>query len=220
LLRGGLRVAHYAAFHDLSHLAASMRGVYRVQPVPGYSRPWLEISAGAQWLQHRDSDLRDGVIGTAALGAGSQLSDRVRATFNAGLERRNADGPLYDLSQSKLWATLDYRLGLAATAYASAARVTGDQVFNAISATGQGWLAPVAKASAPDPALASEFGGVAPQAYRLDATTYLYEIGVNFPLSGTQSLDLSGSYFDSHADRGAGRYDGSVLRLSYLVRFR
>jgi hypothetical protein len=219
--RGGLRLAEHITFGDLSHLAASARLIYRVQPQPGYTSPWVEAAASAQWLRHRDSDLRDGLIASASLGVGSYLTDRLRASLNAGLEKRTAsEGALYDLSQNRVWVTLDYRVGLAATLYGSLTRLAGDQVFNAISATGQGWLAPYAEVAVPDPALAEEFGGTAPTGYRIEATTFIYEIGLNLPLRGNQALDLSASYFDAEADQGPGTYDGAALRLTYMYRFR
>jgi hypothetical protein len=219
--RGGLRLAEHSTFGDLSHLTASARLIYRAQPQPGYTSPWIEAAAAVQWLRHRGSDLRDGFIGSASLGVGSYLTDRVRASLNGGLEKRAAsEGALYDLTQNRIWATLDYRVGLAATVYGSLTRLSGDQVFNAISVTGQGWLAPYAEVATPDPALAGEFGGVAPTGYRIEATTLVYELGVNLPLRGNQALDISASYFDANADQGPGKYDGAALRLMYMYRFR
>ena len=121
---------------------------------------------------------------------------------------------------NKVWATLDYRVGVAATLYGSFTWLDGDQVFNAVSANGQSWLAPYADVIAADPALAGEFGGVAPLGYRIEATTFLYELGLNIPLRANQAIDLSGAYFDSEADQGRGSYDGMALRALYMYRFR
>jgi len=221
VLRGGLRLAEHATFGDLSHLAASARAAYRFQPGLGYSQPWFELAGSAQWLKHRDSDLRDGSIISASLGAGSYLTDRVRATLNAGLEKRaGSEGALYDLSQNRIWATLDYRVGVSAVMYGSVTRLAGDQVFNALSAAGQAMLSPYYEVNAPDPALAEKFNGMAPTGYRIEATTFTYELGLNFPFRGNQALDVSASYFDAEADRGRGTYDGAVIRLTYIYRFR
>jgi hypothetical protein len=221
VLRGGLRLSEHLTFGDLSNLAASVRAAYRVQPLVGYSKPWIEVAGSAQWLKHSDSELRDGYIASASVGVGSYLTDRVRASLNVGLEERaGSEGALYDLSQNRIWATLDYRVGVAATLYGSLTWLAGDQVFNAASASGQNWLAPYADVIVADPALADEFGGVAPLGYRIEATTFLYELGLNFPLRDNQAIDLSGSYFDSEADQGRGSYDGAALRIIYMYRFR
>jgi hypothetical protein len=221
VVRGGLRLAEFATFSDLSQVAAIARATYRVQPQAGYSKPWLEVAGTAQWLKHRDSDLRDGFIASASVGVGSYLTDRVRASLNGGLDRRTAsEGELYDLSQNRIWATLDYRVGISAALYGNVTWRAGDQVFNAVSTIGQGWLVPYAEASAADPALADEFGGVAPTGYRIEATTFVYELGLNFPFGGNQALDVSAAYFDADADQGPGTYDGASVRLIYMVRFR
>jgi hypothetical protein len=68
-----------------------------------------------------------------------------------------------------------------------------------------------------DPALASGFGGRAPDAYRLDATTLIFELGLNYALSGRQALDFSFLRFNSKAD--VGDYDGNQVRATYLHRF-
>ncbi len=221
VMRGGLRLAEHTTFGDLSHVAASARAIYRLQPQPGYSQPWFEIAGAGQWLQHRDSDLRDGFIASASLGAGSYLTDRVRASINAGLEERiGSEGTLYDLTQNRIWGTLDYRVGLAATLYGSVIRLAGDQVFNAGSAAGQAGLSPYYDVRVRDPALSEEFNGVAPYGYRLEATTYIFELGLNLPLRGNQAIDLSGSFFDSSTDRGSQSYDGAAVRAIYMYRFR
>lgn len=220
LARGGIRLAEHTTFGDVSHIAVEARGSYRLQPTPGYTQPWFELAAMTQWFRHRDSELRDGFLSSAMLGAGSHLTDRIRVAAHGSLEKRASHGSVYDLSQNRLWVMLDYRLGPAAVLYTSIARINGDHVFNAVSAEGQAWLAPYYEVNASDPALAEEFGGVSPTAYRLDASTLAYELGANIPLRGNQAIDISASWFDTEADRGPGTYDGAALRFAYLYRFR
>lgn len=71
----------------------------------------------------------------------------------------------------------------------------------------------------PDPAFADAFGGAPVTAYRMEATTMLFETGVNIPIRGNQALDF-GASFDSEADQGGGTYDGAIYRIGYLYRFR
>jgi hypothetical protein len=221
VLRGGLKLSQYLAFRDLSNVALSGRAAWRIQPSPGYSAPWLEIAGSGAWLRHSDSDLRDGWIAGVTVGGGSYLTDRVRVGAGAGIEERSADeGTLYDLSTHRLWATLDYRVGISSTVYGSVTRIAGDHVFNAVYGPSKGRLASYADALAGDPSLAEEFGGVTPVGYRIDATTFVYELGLNLPLTGSQALDLSAAYFDSETDRGGLSYDGVALRAMYMIRFR
>jgi hypothetical protein len=221
VLRGGLALSQHLGFRDLSNVALSGRAAWRVQPSPGYSAPWLEIAGAASLLRHSDSDLRDGWIAGVTAGGGSYLTDRVRVSVGAGIEERAADeGALYDLSTNRIWATLDYRVGIATTVYGSVTRIAGDHVFNAVYGPSKGQLATYADVLAADPALADEFGGTVPIGYRIDATTLVYELGLNLPLTGSQAIDLSASYFDSETGRGGQSYDGIALRAMYMIRFR
>lgn len=221
VLRGGLKLSQYLAFRDLSNIALSGRAAWRYQPNLSYSAPWLEVAGSATWLKHSDSEMRDGFVVAASVGGGSHVTDRIRIGVGAGIEERTADsGALYELSTNRIWATLDYRVGIASTVYGSLTRIAGDHVFNAIYGPSQTLLATYANAIAADPALADEFGGIAPLGYRLDATTFVYELGFNLPLKGNQAIDLSASFFDSESDRGGQSYDGMALRAMYMYRFR
>lgn len=221
VLRGGMKLSQFLAFRDLSNVALSGRAAYRYQPSLSYSAPWLEVAGSATWLKHSDNELRDGFVVAASVGGGSYVTDRIRIGVGAGIEERTADnGALYELSTNRIWATLDYRLGISSTVYGSLTRIAGDHVFNAIYGPAQTLLSTYASAIAADPALADEFGGVAPLGYRLDATTFVYELGFNYPLKGNQAIDLSVSIFDSESDQGGQSYDGMALRAMYMYRFR
>lgn len=221
VLRGGLKLSEYLAFGDLSNVTLSGRAAYRYQPSLSYSAPWLELAGSAAWLRHSDSKLRDGFIIGVSIGGGSHVTDRVRVGVGAGIEERTADdGALYELSTNRIWATLDYRIGISSTVYGSVTRIAGDHVFNANYGPSQTLLSTYADAIVADPALAKEFNGTAPLGYRLEAATFVYEIGFNLPIKGNQAVDLSASYFDTETDRGEQSYDGMALRAMYMYRFR
>jgi hypothetical protein len=97
--------------------------------------------------------------------------------------------------------------------------VAGDQVFTLFNTAAWAPLYAYAKAVATDTVFSSAFGG-APTAYRLDAKTDRYELGLNIALNGSNALDLGWSHFDSRADHGGGKYDGDAFRVGYLYRFR
>jgi len=62
LLRAAARYSHFTTFDDLSNLALSGRAAWRAQPGLGYSAPIYEVAGSLTWLQHADSELRDGTI--------------------------------------------------------------------------------------------------------------------------------------------------------------
>lgn len=221
VLRGSLRLREHREFGDLSQVAALGRTAYRFQPTPGFTSPWVEIAAAAEILSHRDSSLRDGSILSGTLSVGRYLTDRIRAIAGLGVdEREGRDGALYDLSTTRAWLGLDYRVGMKSTLYGNAAWIRGDHVFTASYPNAQNWLSPYADVIAADPAFTGAFGGVPTTAYRLEAKTVALEIGLNVPLTGTRALDIGASWFESEADAGNSSYDGTAVRIGYLVHFR
>lgn len=221
VVRGGLRLREHREFGDLSNLAALGRAAYRFQPSPGYTGTWIELSGTAEVLRYRDSGLRDGYIVTGSASVGKYLTDRIRLDAGLGLdEREGKDDSLYDLSTTRAWLTLDYRVTPRITLYGRTTWIQGDHVFTASNLATQGQLGSYSDVIAADPAFADAFGGAPGTAYRIEATTLLIDVGVNIPIKGHQALDFGASWFDSEADRGGARYDGATFRLAYLYRFR
>lgn len=216
VLRGIARYSHFMDIDDISNLALIGRAAWRYQPTLGYSAPWYELAAQVQWLQHADSELRDGSIVTFEAGVGSHVSDRLRLAAGIGFDERSGDDTgVYDLSTTRVWGSMDYRVGVRNALYARLTHQTGDQVFNVIPALGLGvW--------APDPALASVYGAPG-NAYRVDATTLIYELGFNYALARGRALDFSFTRTSSKAEEGPAqgdKYNVNQVRASYLHRFQ
>ncbi|MEO8159686.1 MAG: hypothetical protein ABI648_17945 [Betaproteobacteria bacterium] len=220
VLRAAMRATQFADFHGLSNLAASGRAAYRIQPSPGFTNPWLELSGQVDAFRYRDSAIRDGYAGAIAASVGKYFTDRIRSEAGIGLDRRSgSEGGVYDLSNRKIWMALDYRLTARTILYGSATRMDGEQVFTLFNTGAWSGLYAYGKAQAADPVFASAFGG-APTAYRVDARTDRYELGINIALQSNNALDLGWSHFDARADQGGGKYSGDALRIGYLHRFR
>ena len=220
VLRAAIRATEFFEFTDLSSLGISGRAAYRFQPSPGFTSPWIELAGQLDGFRYRDSDIRNGYAGSASASVGKYFTDRIRIEAGAGFDRRGGgEGGVYDMSNRKVWAALDYKLTPKATAYGSFTWMDGDQVFTLFNTAAWAPLYAYAKAVAADPVFASAFAG-APTAYRLDAQTNRYELGINISLNGSNALDLGWSHFDSRADRGSGKYDGDAFRVGFLHRFR
>lgn len=218
LFRAIARYSHFTDIKDISNLALIGRAAWRYQPTPGYSAPWFELAGQAELLRHSDSELRDGNIIGGEASVGSHVTDRTRLSAGLGLDKRSGGGPagLYDLSTNRLWATIDYRVGVRNTIYGRFTRLAGDQVFNSITVSG---LSPVWE---PDPVFVGVLGR-ATDSYRLDATTLSLEVGFNYPLGRGQALDFSAARHDSKAGEGpveGVKYSITQLRASYLYRFQ
>ncbi len=223
LFRAAASYSHFVTFDDLSHLSLSGRAAWRIQPGTGFSSPIFEVAGKFAWLQHAEIKLRDGTIATLEASVGSHLTDRVRLGVGVGADRRNGGDPgrpgevaIYDLDSTRIWAGLDYRFGARNTAYVRVMQVGGDQVFNSVTVAG------LTGAWATDPAFASELGR-ATDSYRVDSTTLVYDIGVNVPLGREHSLDFLYSRYSSKAEEGSqlgNKYNGTILRATYLYRFQ
>lgn len=218
--RGGLRIAGYARYSDLSFVSLSGRADYRYQRQPGFTGTVYQLSAAVDGLQHLDSRIRDSVIADLSIGVGRHMTDRIRLGAGLGHEWRAARGDVYDTSATRVQGTVDYRLPPRGALYTRLTYIDGDQVFNSAYGGTQASLWTYGSASAPDPALTRAFGGKTPTAYRVDAQTWVYDVGLNHALDGTRSLDFSVGYSDSEARGAAVSYDSWQARLTYLHRFR
>ena len=223
LFRGAARYSQFVTFSDLSNLALSGRAAWRTQPGRDFSSPIYEVAANLVWLQHSDSDLRDGTIATIEGSIGSHLTDRVRLGAGLAWDTRNGGDPgragevaIYDMDNVRLWGSVDYRFGTRNTAYARLTQVSGDQVFNSVTVNS------LSGAWATDPAFADELGRPT-DSYRVDASTLVYEIGVNLPLAGGHTLDFLLSGYSAKAEEGpqsGNKYSGTILRATYFYRFQ
>lgn len=220
VLRGTVRATEFFDFQDLSSLGISGRASYRFQPSPGFTSPWIELAGQLDGFKYRDSELRDGYAASTSASVGKHFTDRIRMEAGAGFERRGGGNRgVYDLSNRKIWTALDYKLTSKTTLYGSATWMDGEQVFTLFDTAASAPIYTYAKAAAADSVFSSAFGG-APTAYRVEARTDRYELGVNIALRGNNALDFGWSRFDSRADRGGGKYDGDAFRIGYLLRFR
>lgn len=218
LLRGSVRYERYLDFDDLSNLSLNGRVAWRFQPNPGLTGTSFELAAQARMLEHSDSNIRDGYLYSVSASLGKHFTDRVRLGGGISLDERRADeGEVYNLSSNSVWLSADYRL-TTAIIYGSVTRISGDHAITTGEGTYPG-LSGYYDASVVDTAFTDAFGAYAPWAYRIDAQTMSFELGVNLPLRGKHTLDFSARFYDSEADRGGFTYDGTQLRAVYFYRF-
>jgi hypothetical protein len=216
LLRAGLQLREQFDFDDLSQMSLNAGARYRIQPVPGFTAPWFDFVVGAERLQHRNSDIRDGWIRNVGIGVGKLFTDRLKLSGGWNYERRTAEeGRSFDLS-NRIWhLDADFRVAPKATLYARGSRIFGDQVSSAPQSTLSG--SPLQySAMTPDPALKEH--GISRSAYRFDAVTDTLELGFNYALNGQAALDFSVRYFNADAD-GGHTYDGFSARAGLLYQF-
>ncbi len=213
VFHAGLNYDRHIRYEDLSRLDLSMGAKYRVQPVIGFTRPWMEVSAKLDVLQHQDSEIRDGVIAALQASLGQQMTDRIKLVAGAVWEQRHAQSAVFDTRNQQFFAKLDYRCDERNLFYMNGSVIKGDQVSTAsipVSAT----LRAQAEAITPDIALS---GSSQRNAYQVQARANLLELGWNYALSGSQAVDAGLKAFDVDAEAGL-QYQGVVLQATYLYR--
>lgn len=216
-LSANARLTEQAQYDDLSRIEIGVRARYRIQPVSGFTAPWIDLTFGVDRLEYRDSEIRDGWLGDFAITVGKHFTDQLQAYGGWSAQRRYAEeGDVFDLRNQKLSLSAEYKPADKLTLYASAAHIFGDQVSTAsVPPIGKPLLGD-AKAIADDTAL--EDHGESRKAYRIDASTNTFELGLNYALRGDAALDVSVLQFDSNADGGHG-YDGFIARAGLLYQF-
>jgi hypothetical protein len=219
LLRGAARYTRYSDLTDLSNLALTARAAWRIQPTPGFSTPWYEVAGQTQLLRFQGSDLRNGNVFTVETSVGSYLTDRMRLSGGFGLDRRNGGGTagVFDYTQNRLFGNFDLRVGVSTAVYARVTRIGGDQVFSSGSVSG------LSAVWEDDPALRGPLGLAVANEYRVDATTFAWEFGVNVPFGPGRALDVGLLRYDSKVNEGPAsglKYSATQIRASVLYRFQ
>lgn len=111
VVRGGLRLREHREFGDLSNVAALGRVAYRFQPSPATPARGSSWPVPPRRCATATAKLRDGYVLSASVSVGKYLTDRIRIGAGLGLdEREGKEGALYDLSTTRAWLTLDYRV--------------------------------------------------------------------------------------------------------------
>lgn len=210
-LKGGLHLAEHAKYTDLNMVSANAGVSYRIQPVSGYTAPWVELGITLERYSFRNSAIRNGKLLAMEAIAGQRLTDRIGARIGIGHEQRRADNTnVFEWQRHRMYVMADYKLGLNSTLYTSLSRDFGDQVF---TTTPDLELREYSKAVARDPVFGARY------AYRVGAIANALELGVSTPLNSSNTVDIGLRHF--HADAGGGHsYDNTGLRANWLYRFR
>lgn len=214
---GRIAYDRFDEFGDLSNVEAGAEAYYVIQPAPGYTAPWYELSARVARIEPGHSDIRRSTVVDAGLRAGRRLTDAVVAQLGYRYSMRRAQGAVFDTDDHALTLDLDFSLSSAMSAYATYEFHLGDIVS---TATPTRWIMAAAEASVPDEA----FGRIPgagygyPYAYRLDGRTHVVVAGFEFELTNHASLDLSGSYFNTNW-QGGGSYSGVTLGAALYLHY-
>lgn len=211
ILRGGGTILTHSVYSGLNELAVNANLSYRIQPTVGYTLPWYELSVDLERRNYANSAIRDATNAALELSVGKHFTDRIYSTSGIGLKRSVADrANIFDQTERNIFVTFGYKFNRESTLYAKASRARGDQVVGAEAAYG---INGNVKAGDDDPVF-----GQGRYAYRMNATSSLAEVGVNLPLRGLGTWDLSARRYRAIADGGPA-YEYNLMLISWRYGF-
>ncbi len=216
--------AHFARFDGLDHAAAGMTtslyGKFGLGPVS----PWWRLAGG---VAARDYDYapRDGMRYFATAAAGRHFGERLDLQISYAFERRRADnhvdipflvsnfgihGDTFDGDNHSYAINAAYTLTEHLVLLSGYARRTGDVCATTRIDFG---IFDVSTAIAPDPVF-----GIDRFAYRLDADTDIFQLGMSYALGDHWAVNLSYEYRDSNG-KGGVTYTSDIAQLGLRYRY-
>ncbi len=213
IIRGFVHADSYDTYDGLSNVALGGQLTYQYRRSGAFTTPTFGVFAKAA-VADFDSELRDSDFLSLGASWRKPFTDRITYTAQLTWNKRESDGTVFDTEEISLLQNVDYTLGRRWTLYLTYNYLDGDIVS---TATPTLQIVNAADAIDADDA----FGGAAANkfAYRLEAKTDVFTLGVNLKISDKHSLDLSGRWIDSDAKSGGISYERRLLSLAYLTRF-
>lgn len=229
---GFVQAEEYRDYDGVSNLEAGMEVEYRFRTRAGFTAPLYSFYIKGFQADY-ETDNRDGNTVEYGLRFRRRMTDRIVVAAGAGRSHRSADGRVFDLDRTRYFAHVDYRLTDRVQSYLAYYYVDGDTYsISSVDLTGAGGN--YYEAVEWDPAFSADRDR---WAYRLDAKTDIFRLGLNVGITGNSSIDLSIDAIDSEASGygpywnsgtwaspayGGGdsiNYDTTVIALGYLHRF-
>ncbi len=208
----------FSEFSDLNNFAVNAGINYTLQPKPGYTSPWYELSVNLAKLQFKESDIRDSYVLNTKLAAGKRFTDRIISKLAYSYERRYSDGDVFNTDTHALDLSFIYSYSKSVAIFGNYKAMLGEVVSTARA--NQVILAASERVS-PDDVFAAGVGpGCANRrcAYRLDAVSQHFEAGLEIRLNQLASFDLSSRYFLVDANK-LEAYKGWVYGASIYLQY-
>ena len=210
--------ADYNGFSDSEGLvnADFIAGVQlRYKPIMHYTSPTfiLGLEGGSQDFS---TDLRDSTHYQASFMASSWITDRMSA--RAGIRRKinDSESVVFDTEETRYFINSDLMFENKITGYATLSYIRGD-ITPTIPLSFQ-TSETVKLIVAADELQRDPTFGTSELTYRLQARTWVFQLGSNIALAKRKSVDASLMLITSKADEDIS-YSRIMFNVSYLARF-
>ncbi len=222
--RGFAEIERFDDIDTLDRNSLGLSAAWRWQPDSSFLAPIFEVS-----LSYQDDDIetdaRDSGVTRAQAFVTRRITDRLTGTLGLEHRKRDSDGSVWDLEDSRWFMNLDLMVNRHGAAYFTFSRISGDTFSSAQfqfcnGATAPGELIGLIDGSTalePDEAYNNALCGDW-IAYRLDATSSIFTLGYNHGFSHTLSLDASVTEAQVRGEND-NEYDRRLFRVTLLKRF-
>lgn len=210
--------SRYDQYKDLNRLSLDGNLSYIYQPSTGYGKPWYEatVSLGAE--EHRNSDIRDSVnLGLGAIAA-KRFSRNILARIGYYYDQRFSEEKVFDTESHSLQTDGEYQLFKGINLYSAYRISVGDVVS---TATPNQTIIAAAESVAPDDVFTLGLGPMCMNrrcAYRLDALTHQFTLGLNIQIADQLVFDVASKYHNTNAE-GDNEYEGMIHQASVWLGF-
>ncbi len=201
----------------------SGRLVYRWQNNFSYRSPWYQVFSDIKVWDSK-AQQRNSTFYTQQAMVSARLTTKISGSVGAEHKVRDSEGRVFDLTQSRLFAHLDYTWTDDFSLYSSYSYIKGDTVStvqneycNGLIATSVYPLLLVSKDIEWDQVFNNSYCGNW-ISYRLNAHTQTFVLGVNYGFNHSSSLDLSWLYADVQAE-GDNYYQRNIVQMNFLKAF-
>lgn len=218
----------HQTYKNLDHATLGLESRFHFKPALAYTAPWHAIHLRLANQHYPDSTLRDNYHTDIELVSGKRLTDRISLKAGIGHTRQKTNDKkglmpattlrnpaVFDTESSRVFLGMDYRLDQL-TFYSKYQYETGDIVSTrtsteALNGHYDAWYW--------DDDLSPNTDGERRWAYRIDGRSRIFDLGMNYALKRSVSIDLLLRHVDTDAV-GNNDYDNFSTHLGVFYRWK
>ncbi len=221
-LSTGIKAKQFKQMDTQNSVSLLLNGGFLWQTGLGYRKPVYQFVVNTE-IHNNETRQQDSTFIKSQLFMTSRITDVITGTIGLGHNFRDSESTVYDLSDSRIFLSMDYALSKKSSWYGTLNFISGETFSIARPDTDEEIL--IALSVGADNIQADDaFNAVYPsqvtdwQAYRIHADSIVFALGFNYGFGHGNSIDLSYTFADVSGDRGA-EYQREIVSASLLKRF-